>query len=172
MSAPPRDGVLRDAAVVLGCFVAAGLLAGVLWPLMVDPAVVVRTENGLTTSEVALGERFDNDAWFMLLGAALALPLGMILTVWRRTDQLVTTMAIVVGASAASWLASVLGRALGPDDPALVLADAEVGSTAEGMVRVTAEGAYLVWPAAALVGVLLVLWGSAAPHPHAAPHEH
>ena len=69
-----RDGVLADVVVVLGCFAVAGLVAGLLWPQLVSPVEVVRTEAGLTTAEVALSERFDNDAWFMVLAVALGAP--------------------------------------------------------------------------------------------------
>lgn len=156
----PRERVLVDAVVVLGCFMAAGLVAGLLWPQLVSPVEVVRTEAGLSTAEVALSERFDNDAWFMVLAAGFGLPLGSLVTLWRRGDEIVTVVALVVGASVASWLAALVGGVLGPEDPAVVLAEAAVGTTAQGAVTVSAQGAYLVWPVAALVGALVVLWGT------------
>ena len=166
-----RTGVLRDAGVVLGCFAVAGLVAGLLWPQLVSPGEVVRTEAGLSTAEVALSERFDNDAWFMVLAVAFGLPLGAVLTAWRRADEIVTVVAVVAGASLASWMAGAIGRSIGPDDPAVVLAESAVGATAEGMVSVAANGAYVVWPLAALAGALVVLWGTGRHHPTGVP-EH
>ena len=165
------DGVLGDAAVVLGCFAVAGLVAGLLWPQLVSPVEVIRTEAGLATAEVALSERFDNDAWFMVLAVAFGLPLGAVLTAWRRTDEVVTVVTVVVGAALASWMAGTVGQSVGPDDPAVVLAEAAVGATAQGMVSVAAQGAYAVWPMAALAGALVVLWGTGRHHP-ADPPEH
>ena len=165
-----REGVLGDVAVVLGCFLLAGLVAGLVWPLLVSPVEVVRTEAGLSTAEVALSERFDNDAWFMVLAVALGAPLGLLMTAWRRADEIVTVVAVVVGASLASWMTGAIGRSVGPEDPAVALSDAPVGATAEGMVSVAAQGAYFVWPLAALAGALLVLWGGDREHPTGTTH--
>jgi hypothetical protein len=157
---PAREGqaMLADIAVVLGVFLVAGLLAGVLWPQLVDPAVVTRDETGLASDEVALAKRFGTDGWFTVLAAVGGLVLGVVLMAWRRTHEVVTLLVVVAGALLASLVCSQLGHLLGPEDPNLVLADAAVGATAPEMVRVTADAAYLVWPISALIGALLVLW--------------
>lgn len=152
--------LLADAAVILGAFAVAGVVAGLLWPQLVAPVEVVRTEFGLSTAEVYLAQRFDNDGWFIALGAALGLILGVLLTAWRRTDEVRTLFLVVAGAAIASWLAGSVGRAAGPEDPSVALADAAVGTTAQAAVVVDAGGAWFAWPIAALLGTCLVLWGT------------
>jgi hypothetical protein len=161
---PGADGpvelgnVVRDVLVVLAAFVVAAIVVGVAWPMVVDPVVVERTEDGLLTDEVALGDRFDAVGWYALLSGGAGLLLGAILVSIRRAHEVMTLLAVLVGACAASWLAAGIGTWLGPDDPNQVLADAEIGATAPERVVLTAEVAYLVWPISAVIGSAVVLW--------------
>jgi hypothetical protein len=150
--------------LVVVAFGLVAVLAGLIWPRLVDPVVVTRTEEGPETGEVALAERFDNDGWYAVLAAGLGLVLGVALTAWqlnRRRPELAALAAVFLGAAVAAWLMSRVGTAVGPPDPATVLAEADVGATAVDQVRVTARAAYLVWPIAAVLGAMLVLWGPA-----------
>jgi hypothetical protein len=160
----PRASVGRrlaaDIVVVLGVFLLAGAAAGALWPQLVDPVTVTRTDFGLVTDEVGLARRFDNEGWYAVLGGCGGLLLGVLLTAWRRTDEVVTVLVVVAGALLAAFVSARLGTWSGPDDPERVLADAASGTTAPAQVRLAAEAAYLVWPAAALVGAVVVLWAS------------
>ena len=158
--------VLRDVVLVLVGFAVGAVLVGVLWPQLVDPVVVTRAETGLLTGEVALGDRFDNVGWYALLSGGCAVLLGVLLSLRARGHEVVTLLAIVAGASLAAWLSAQVGTWVGPGDPAAVLAEAEVGATAPDRVTLTADVAYLVWPIAALIGCVVVLWsrpGTAAP---------
>jgi hypothetical protein len=155
---PDARRVVADVAVVLVAFVVAAVVVGVLWPMVVDPVVVERAEQGVLTGEVALGDRFDAVGWYSLLGGACGLLLGVLLVARRRTHEVVTLLAVLAGACLAAWLSARVGTWLGPDDPSQVLADAEVGATAEDQVVLTAEVAYLVWPISAMVGAVVVLW--------------
>ena len=148
----------KDVVVVLLSFLAAAVVVGVLWPQLVDPVEVVRAKAGLLTDEVALGERFDVVGWYSLLAAGAGVLLGAVLAARRRTDEVVTLVAIVAGAWLAAWLSAKVGTWVGPDDPQQVLADAEVGATAQDRVVLSADVAYLVWPISALVGSAAVLW--------------
>jgi MFS family permease len=147
-----------DVVVVLAAFLLVGALAGLVWPHLVDPVVVTRAPDGVASDEVALAERFDNDGWYMVLAGGCGLLLGLVLTIWRRTHEVVTLLAVVAGAFLAAWVMAGIGRLVGPEDPERVLADARVGTTASGVVTVTAEGAHYVWPIAAVIGALIVLW--------------
>jgi hypothetical protein len=151
--------MLVDVAVVLGAFLAAGIVAGILWPQLVEPVMLSRTELGISTDEVALSNRFSNDGWYAVLAGVAGLGLGVVLTAWRRTHEVVTLLVVVAGALLAAFVSARLGRLLGPEDPNRVLADAAVGASAPDVVRITAEVVYLVWPIAAVVGALIVLWG-------------
>jgi len=156
---PPVRVVVLDVLVILGVFAVAGLLVGVVWPHLVEPVRVTRTDFGLLTGEEALAKRFDTDGWFIVLGAGVALVLGGLLTWWRRADEIVTVVAVAVGAGLAAFIAAWVGHRLGPDDPTTMLRHAKVGATALDVVKVSTKAAYFVWPVMALVGSLVVLWG-------------
>ncbi|HET6563264.1 MAG TPA: hypothetical protein VFG72_15425 [Marmoricola sp.] len=150
--------VVRDVLVVLAAFLVAAVAVGLVWPQLVEPVTVTRTEAGLSTGEVALSHQFDQDAWYSLLGGGTALVLGVLLTLWRRTREIATLVVVVLGALLAAWVSSVIGTAVGPEPAEVVLADAEVGTTAPEHVEVTADSAYLAWPLGAVLGSVVVLW--------------
>ena len=157
---PPvdRSAVVRDCLVVLGAFLVAAVVVGLLWPRVVEPVTMTRTDAGLATGEVELGHRFDHDAWYSLLGGGAALLLGVVLTLRRRAHEIATLVAVVLGALLAAGVSSVLGTATGPEAAETALAESEVGATAPDRVQVTADAAYLAWPLAAVLGAVLVLW--------------
>jgi hypothetical protein len=162
---PPPDAaraearaMLVDVAVILGAFLVAGVVAGVVWPQLVQPVTVSRNELGISTDEVALSHRFSNDGWYAVLAGVGGLGLGVLMATWRRTHEVVTLLVVVAGSLLAAVVSAQLGYRLGPEDPNIVLADAAVGATAQDVVRVSADVVYLVWPIAAVVGALVVLW--------------
>jgi MFS superfamily sulfate permease-like transporter len=161
---PPvdRDAVARDVVVVLVAFLVAGVAVGLVWPQVVQPVTVTKSDFGLQTGEVALAHRFDHDAWYSLLGGGAALLLGVLLTLWRRTHETATLVAVLLGAVLAAWVSSVTGSQTGPEAAEVVLADAELGATAPDQVLVTADAAYLAWPLAAVLGAVVVLWAPSA----------
>jgi hypothetical protein len=159
-ASPPvdRGAVVRDVLVVLVAFLAAAVVVGLVWPRVVEPVTVSRSDLGLTTGEVALAHRFDQDAWYSVLGGGAALLLGVVLTLWRRAHEAATLVAVLLGAVLAAWLSAVVGNATGPTAAEVALADAEPGATAPDQVLVTADAAYLAWPLAAVLGAVVVLW--------------
>jgi hypothetical protein len=165
-TSPPVDraAVVRDVVVVLTAFLVAGVAVGLLWPQLVEPVTVTRSEVGLTTGEVALANRFDQDAWYSVLGAGAALLLGVVLTLWRRAHEAATLVAVVVGALLGAWVSATVGNAAGPEAAEVTLADAEMGATAPDQVLVTADAAYLAWPLAAVLGAVVVLWAPSSRH--------
>lgn len=165
-ASPPVDraAVVRDVVVVLAAFLVAGVLVGLLWPLLVDPVTVTRSEAGLTTGEVALANRFDQDAWYSVLGGGAALVLGVVLTLWRRAHEAATVVALVAGALLGAWVSATVGNATGPEAAEVTLADAELGATAPDQVVVTADAAYLAWPLGAVLGAVVVLWAPSGRH--------
>lgn len=152
--------MVRDVLVVLGAFLVAAAVVGAIWPHVVDPVVVERTDVGLLTDEIALADRFDAVGWFTLLGGGFGIVLGALLVASRRTNEIVTLLAVVAGAFLAAWLSARLGTWWGPADPNQVLAHAKVGATAPDQVTLDASAAYLAWPIGALIGATVVLWSS------------
>lgn len=151
-----RHPVLLDVVLVLTAFLLAAVAVGVIWPQVVDPVVVTRTNNGLLTGEVALAQRFDRVGWYSMLGGGAGLVLGALLLLLLRTHEVVTVLAVLGGAFLAAWLSAQVGTSLGPDDPNRVLADAAVGTKAPDRITLGADAAYLVWPIAAMLGAVVV----------------
>jgi hypothetical protein len=156
MSRPAR----RDVAVVLATYVLLGLLGGLVWWLLVDPATFTKVGRsaGGSMGEVQLARRFDADGWFCVLAILGGFFSGLVLTWWRRRDPLLVTVLVVLGAAGAAALMAVSGHLLGPGDPDVALREATVGEHVPVQLAVQARAAYLAWPIAALVGALVVLW--------------
>jgi len=153
----PRLSAVLDLVVVLGAFLLVAVVVGLVWPHLVGTVTVTRTDSGTVIGEADLAHRFDNDAWYVLLAAGSGFVLGVVLTAWRRSNEVVTVLAVVAGALIASWVSAQVGTWAGPDDPQKVLAHARVGDTAPDRVVVESSAAYLVWPIAAAAGALVVL---------------
>lgn len=157
---PPRagSGVLRDVAVVLVAYLALGVVCGLVWWLLVDPATFTKLRSGATMDEVELARRFDADGWYTVLAAVGGLFSGALLTWWRSRDFLLTTVLVALGSGVAAAVSAWIGHLLGPQDPRVALASAHVGARIPVALEVHGWAIYLVWPIAALIGALLILW--------------
>lgn len=157
-------GALPDVVAVLGTYVALGVVAGLLWWALYDPAefTVVR-RGGVTMGEVDLGKRFNADAWYAVIAGGLGLVSGTVVSWWRSRDPLLTTVLVLLGSGVAAGVMSVLGGWLGPADPQQLVASAEVGARLAVPLSVDATVCYLVWPVTALIGCLVVLWSPPTP---------
>jgi hypothetical protein len=163
---PAGTGVRADVLWVLGTYVVLGVVGGLLWWLLTEPAYFTKGDSGgLGMGEVQLARRFSADGWFAVIAAVLGLLSGGALTWWRSRDHLLTAVLLVVGSCLASALMAVLGWLLGPSAPDTVAASAAVGDRIATQLEVTADVCYLVWPIAVLGGALLVLWSPPADTP-------
>lgn len=153
---------LRDAVVVLVWFVVAAVVAAVIWWQVTPLPVYTRTKQGAVMDQVQLGGQVAVDGWYFLLAVGLGLVSGVVLTAWRRRDAVATVVLVALGAVAAAWIAIVLGRWLGPPDPHGLMNHLAVGAHAPVQLQLTSHGEWLVWPMAALLGAVAVLWGTSA----------
>jgi hypothetical protein len=153
-------GGARDLLVILGVFVVLGIVAGVVWWLLVDPATYTKVSSGGSMDEAQLAKRFDADGWYAVIAAVGGVVAGSVLT-WRRSrDFLLTTTLVFAGSLLAAALSAGVGHLVGPADPNTVLATAKLGAQVPVALDVTSKATYLVWPIAAMVGALIVLWSS------------
>jgi hypothetical protein len=154
-------GDARDVGVIIGALAALGVLAGVVWSLVVSTPTVTVDSMGLLTQGVELGRRVEADVWFALLGLAVALPAGVVGSLRAvargRPDPVVAVLALVGGSLLAALLCSVVGTLLGPSDPATVLQGADLGAQAPEMLTTHTWVVYPVWPLAASTGALVAL---------------
>lgn len=153
-------GPLGDVVAILGAFASVGLLAGVLWWLLVDPAEFTKAPDGGAMSELEVSRRFAADGWYAVIGSLAGFLAGLGLTWWRTRDFRLTTVLVVVGSVLAAWIMVTVGGALGPGDPDVALEEARRGDRVPVELAVSAVPFYLMWPVGALVGALMVLWSA------------
>lgn len=155
----PSPGPGGDAVAVLGVSLVLGLLGGVLWWLLSEPALFTVGEEGtLGMGEIELGDRFSATGWFTVLAIVLGALSGGALTWWRGRDPILTAGLLVVGSVIGTLAMAGVGQALGPPDPAVAAASARPGDLVPAALEVGAGAAYLVWTIAVLAGALMVLW--------------
>jgi hypothetical protein len=150
----------RDAVAVLGTFVVLGLVSGVVWWLLVEPAYFTKTAGGTQMSELDLGRRFDAVGWYVVIAAVGGFLAGLGLTWWRSRDHRLTTALVALGSAVSAVLSARVGGALGPGDPEVALRDAARGTRVPAELDPGGPVAYLVWPIAVLLGALMVLWST------------
>jgi len=97
------------------------------------------------------------DAVFVFVSAPIALVLGAALTYWRRRTPVANVVLIAFMSVLAAALMEFFGRTFGPGDPIAILNHAAVGASAPVRLQVQATGVLMAWPAAAILGSLLVL---------------
>jgi hypothetical protein len=149
--------LVRDVAVVVLVHLAVASVIGFLLPHLADLAEVTRAADGVTTSEVEVAKRFNDDGWLVVTTGVAGLVLGLLLQLWRSTNDVVTILALALTALLASLLAGWIAEATGPGDPVAALAEARRGATASVPVTIDSRVAYLVWPLTTVMGALVVL---------------
>lgn len=152
-------GARGDVVAVLGISLVLGLLGGVLWWLLTEPALFTVGEGGsLGMGEVELADRFSATGWFTVLAVVLGVLSGGALTWWRNRDPILTAGLLVLGSVIGTLAMAGTGRLLGPPDPEVAAASAQPGDLVPAALLPGATVAYLVWTIAALAGALMVLW--------------
>jgi hypothetical protein len=153
-------GAIADVVVVLACYLVLGVACGVVWWLLVEPALFTKVHGGGTMSELQLSKEFNGDGWYAVIAAVVGISSGLVLTWWRSRDYLLTTVLLVPGSVLAAAVMAFVGHALGPGNPDAALATVQVGQHVPDQISVAAWATYLVWPIGVLVGALGVLWST------------
>jgi hypothetical protein len=148
----------RDCLAVLGVFLLLGLLCGVVWWLLADPAAYTKTAQGGSMGDDEVRRQFASDGWYAVVAGVAGVLSGTAVTWWRARDPLLVTVLVVLGAALAAVVMARTGHLLGPGDPAAALEAARKGDEIPMQLDVTARATYLVWPIAVLLGALAVLW--------------
>lgn len=152
--------LLDDALVVLGWFAALGIVAALVWWQVTPLAEYTRTATNAQMGEEQLGRQVSADGWYFAIAAVGGLISGVVLLSWRHRDPVATVVLLVPGALLCAWLTLRLGLWLGPSSPKEVLPHVSVGAHVPVQLKVHASGVVLVWPIAALLGAVGVIWGT------------
>lgn len=139
----------------------AGVLAGVVWSLVVSPTHLTRVGGGLQLDEVAGATVFAATGWFCVVTAALGLVVGVLLApVARRAATAGRAVAVTLAAGLVpaalgvlTWqVGEVVGRGPTPAQAAAV----PQGGTVDAALSLGTPVALVVGPLLALAVVLVV----------------
>jgi hypothetical protein len=145
--------------VCLACLLVLGVVAGIVWWCLAPSPEFTKLRNQSTMGEDQLSLQFGADAWYAVVAGAAGLVSGAALSWWRDRDPLATSATVLAGSALAGAVMSRVGHLLGPGKPEVALATAKVGQHVPDQLVLHAHTGYLVWPIAALVGTLVVLFG-------------
>jgi len=153
----PRAGsadVIRAVAVTFSLYLALGCAAGWLWSLTAEPALYLVTGNNAVMDEVQAGREFGPDVVYSLIAVIAGVASGTLLGRMYAGLGWVLPVATALAAGMSALVAWRLGVALGPPDPLGLLRDAQAGDTLPARLDVHARGLLLLWPIAALIGLI------------------
>ncbi len=148
LPAPP----LRRVVVVTALFAVAGVAAGVLWELVWTPPQGVALNDSFSLTSAGLSQAFSGTALYALIASVTGLLLGAGAALRYDGAELVTLLAVAVGALVAAPLMAVVGVALGPPDADEAARGVEDYTLVQQDLRVEGVGAYLAFPSGALLG--------------------
>jgi hypothetical protein len=153
---PPfeRAGVLRWTLTVVVALVLLGLMGGWLWSVLADPPGYTVSAQGASMGEGEAGKRFGVEVLYAGIGGGLALLAGLVAGVVLARYGWVLVLALVVGSLLAAAVSWAVGGWLGPPNPAELLKSAAVGDVVPSRLTIHSPGLFLVWPIAALAGLL------------------
>lgn len=147
--------VQRRVALASIAVLAMGLVAGLVWLWLAEPAQWVVRDNGIALTEGAAKGQFSVIVLFVGLGVVGSLLAGAGIG-WTLQDLgwSITPLVIVL-TTIAALIAWRIGVELGPADPATV--GGAVGDKISAPLEVDALAAFLAWPIAGLLGVVLAV---------------
>lgn len=150
-----RPGLRALGAFALGC-AGIGLIAGVCWRALVElPAYRLDDASHALIAERGLASMFATDAWFACLGVLLGAATGVGAWVFFRRWQWRAVLVGALGSLLAALVCWGTGVLLGPGPLERRLARAEVGDVVPIDFQLHAHTAIALWPAAAMIPLLL-----------------
>ncbi len=135
-----------------------GVVSGVVWAQLADPGLWEVRDTGIVLTEDASRGQFSVIVVFSLIAVIASLLWAAAMTVMARQGGWLLVACVAAGATVAGGLAWQVGMLLGPPPPDSV-AGLSLGDRVPDELRVDGVAPFLVWPIAALVGVLLGTWG-------------
>ena len=175
----PRGRVARwllRALLVVAASVVVGALAGVVWEWVWTPPSGIAYQGRWVLDEDGLPSEFSGTGWYVVVAAAAGILLGAGTALATRDDEVVSLVAVAVGAVLAGWLMFYVGHGLGPPDPRSVAPGADDLTAIVGDLRVGGAGvhprlyaldspAFVALPAGALLAFAALLLSLAPRRP-------
>jgi len=155
-----RGRTATELGLVVAAFALGGAVAGFAWERLWTPATGVVVDHRWRPADaLALQQQFSGTGWYVVVGTALGLVLGIVASLLVDRVPLLTLVAVVVGSALAAWLMLRVGVALGPPDPQHVAAAAKDGTRLPAQLTVSGRSPFIAFPLGALLGLVIVLIG-------------
>lgn len=149
---------MRRVALSVVLMLLLGIVAGLVWLWVADPAEWEVRSAGLVLTEGAARDQFSVIVAFTTIGAVVSLVWAWISAVVLEDIGWVITPVVVIASVLAGIIAWRVGVELGPPPPAGVTG-VTVGDTVPSRLAVDGVAPFLVWPIFGLIGVVVGLVG-------------
>lgn len=170
MTAPRSRAVrwLLRVVVVVAAAAVLGALAGVVWEWVWTPPSGIVVQGRWLLDETGLPSEFSGTGWYVVVAAAAGLLLGAGTALTARDGEVVSLVAVALGAVLAGWLMFHVGHELGPPDPRPIARGADDLTAVVGDLRVGGAGvdpriyaldspAFVAFPAGAVLAFAALL---------------
>lgn len=142
---PTRRSVL-DFLVVVVAFAAAGSFCGLVWESLWPSPEGIVFEHKWYLQPDSLPLDFSATGLYVVVAVAAGLVLAAVIGLVVERDELVTTVAVLVGSALAGWLMYAVGHRLGPADPRALALKAADYDPLPSDLRIDAHGPTLSFP--------------------------
>ncbi|MFE7122033.1 ABC transporter permease, partial [Streptomyces sp. NPDC057654] len=148
---------LRQAAIVTVAVAVSGVLLGLLWLWLAPRLPLISDDRAVYLKNPEGEEAIGMDGTFVLLALGFGVLTSAVVFWLRRRGGIALVVGLVVGGLLGSLLAWRVGVWLGPETDIVAAArSAGKGVVFDAPLKISAKGALLAWPFAAMV-VHLVL---------------
>ena len=162
----PLHAVVRPIAVV-AAFALSGAVSGVLWEWLWEPPTGLVVSGRWVLEPAGPDLAFSATGWYVVIAVTVGVVLSAAIGWVFPGRELVTLVAVVVGAFVAGWLMFRVGHALGPPDPRVLAAGEADLVRLPADLRVAGAGtrpsllrpessAFAAFPAGATLGLMAV----------------
>lgn len=156
-------------ALWLSGFLLAGVVGGVAWLLLADPARFEVTAEATILSESGAKGRFGVIVTYVAIAAVASFLWGVVAGYKLRDRGWSMVPLFAVSATLAGIIAWQIGVRLGPPDPTTV--NAKVGDSIPQELAIDTVSAFLIWPIFALLALFLVVYSSGDGRTHSSSHH-